>query len=134
MYIGTMARILIIDDNPWNSEVAQLLLQRAGHVVSLASDAAEGLALVRRDAPDLVLMDLNLPGMDGLTATRILKQDAGTRAIRVFAYTPIDTDEQRAQLNSAILASGCDGVIPKNVGQHEFVAAVERALAITLPA
>lgn len=134
MYISLMACILIIDDNPWNSEVAQLLLQRAGHEVLIACDAAEGLALAHRNAPDLILMDLNLPGMDGLTATRILKQDAATRQIRVFAYTPMDADEQRARMNSEILACGCDGVIPKNISQREFVTAVDLALAIKPPA
>lgn len=134
MYIAAMARILIVDDNPWNSEVAQLLLQRAGHDVTQAIDAAAGLALARRDTPDLVLMDLNLPGMDGLTAARSLKQDAVTCRIRVFAFTPMDSDEQSETIIKEILASGCDGVVPKNVSPGEFIAAVNRALELTHPA
>lgn len=128
-----MARILIIEDNPWNMQVAQMLLQRAGHEVLQAADAAEGLALARSALPQLILMDLNLPGMDGFAATQLLKQDAATSAIKIYAYTPLfaelDEPEQFVKIHSA----GCDGVIPKNSSHGEFITAITRALATPAP-
>ena len=70
-----MARVLIIEDNPANMKLAVLLLQNVGHVPLRAVDAETGMAMARFDQPDLILMDIQLPGMDGLTATGLLKQD-----------------------------------------------------------
>lgn len=128
-----MARILTIEDNPWNMQIAQMLLQRAGHEVLQATDAAEGLAMARSALPQLILMDLNLPGMDGFAATQILKQDTATSAIKIHAYTPVfaelDAPEQFVKIRSA----GCDGVIPKNSSNGEFITAITRALALPAP-
>ena len=71
-----MARILIIEDNPANMKLAVLLLHNAGHDALSAVDAETGMAMARTNQPDLILMDVQLPGMDGLTATAILKQEA----------------------------------------------------------
>ena len=128
-----MARILIIEDNPWNMQIAQMLLQRAGHEVLQATDATDGLALARSALPQLILMDLNLPGMDGFAATQLLKRDAATGAIKIYAYTPVfaelDAPEQLVKIRSA----GCDGVIPKNSSHGEFITAITRALAPPAP-
>ncbi len=128
-----MARILIIEDNPWNMQLAQMLLLRAGYEVLQATDAAEGLALARSALPQLILMDLNLPGMDGFAATQLLKQDAATSGIKIYAYTPLfaelDEPEQFVKIHSA----GCDGVIPKNSSHGEFITAITRALATPVP-
>lgn len=124
-----MARILIIEDNPWNMQIAEMLLLRAGHEVLQAVDAAEGLALARSALPQLILMDLNLPGMDGFAATQLLKQDAATSAIKIYAYTPLFAELDEPEQFVKIRSAGCDGVIPKNSSQSEFVAAVSLALA-----
>jgi two-component system cell cycle response regulator DivK len=115
-----MATVLIIEDNPDNMELAVFLLQSAGHVVLSAIDAEAGLALARGKLPDLILMDVQLPGMDGLQATALLKRDEATRAIPVLALTALAMkgDEER------IRAGGCDGYIAKPFGVRNFLAAV----------
>src|SRR5579862_7276973 len=70
-----MATVLIVEDNPANMKLTSLLLGNAGHTVLCAVDAETGLTFARNDQPDLILMDLQLPGMDGLAATALLKQD-----------------------------------------------------------
>ncbi len=119
-----MARVLIIEDNPTNMTLAVFLLQSAGHSVVSATDAEAGLALARSDRPDLILMDIQLPGMDGLEATRQLKQDASTRAIPVIALTALAMkgDEER------IRAAGCDGYIAKPMRYQAFLATVAAQL------
>lgn len=120
-----MANLLIIEDNPANMRLAVTILMNAGHVVREASDAATGLALVQAKPPDLILMDVQMPGMDGLTATRTLKSDPATQAIPVIAVTALamsgDTDK--------ILAAGCDGYISKPIRYRELLAQVDAALA-----
>ena len=104
-----MATILIVEDNPANMTLAIFLLQSAGHTVLTATDAEAGLTLARDEQPDLILMDIQLPGMDGLEATALLKRDDATRAIPVIALTALAMkgDEER------IRAAGCDGYIAK---------------------
>ena len=82
-----MARILIIEDNPANMTLATLLLGNAGHTPLCAVDAETGLMLARSGRPDLILMDIQLPGMDGLAATALLKKDPATAKIPVIALT-----------------------------------------------
>jgi len=119
------ARILVVEDNPANMKLATMLLERAGYQVSRAWNAAEGIALARQQPSDLVLMDIQLPGMDGLEATRLLKADAATRGIKVVALTAfaMKGDEER------ILAAGCDGYIAKPFEYRDFLARVARLLA-----
>ena len=119
-----MASVLIIEDNPANTTLAVFLLQAAEHTVLSASDAEGGLRLARDEQPDLILMDIQLPGMDGLEATRHLKQDASTRAIPVIALTALAMkgDEER------IRAAGCDGYIAKPMRYQAFLATVAAQL------
>jgi two-component system cell cycle response regulator DivK len=119
-----MARILIIEDNPTNMTLAIFLLQSAGHAVLSATDAETGLTLARDEQPNLILMDIQLPGMDGLQATKLLKQDETTRAIPVIALTALAMkgDEER------IRAAGCDGYIAKPMRYQEFLATVAAQL------
>jgi two-component system cell cycle response regulator DivK len=100
-----MPTILVIEDNPTNMTLAVFLLQSAGHTVLSATDAEAGLTLAREAHPTLILMDIQLPGMDGLQATALLKGDEATRAIPVIALTALAMkgDEER------IRAAGCDG-------------------------
>jgi two-component system cell cycle response regulator DivK len=115
-----MAKVLIIEDNSDNMELAVFLLQSAGHTVLSASDAEAGLMLAHQEVPDLILMDVQLPGMDGLEATALLKRDDATRAIPVLALTALAMkgDEER------IRAGGCDGYIAKPFGVQTFLAAI----------
>ena len=119
-----MARILVVEDNPANMTLATFLLESAGHVVLPAKDAETGLALARAEQPDLVLMDIQLPGMDGLEATALLKRDPLTRAIPVIALTALAMkgDEER------ILAAGCDGYIAKPLAYKDFLATISTLL------
>lgn len=118
------ATVLVIEDTPANMKLATMLLEHAGHRVLQASDAAEGIALACEQLPDLILMDIQLPGMDGLEATRLLKADAATRRIKVVALTAfaMKGDEQR------MLAAGCDAYIAKPIQYKEFLADVARLL------
>ena len=70
-----MARILVVEDNPANMTLATFILESAGHAVLKATDAENGVSVARAELPDLVLMDVQLPGMDGLQATALLKAD-----------------------------------------------------------
>src|SRR4030081_1409494 len=119
-----MAKVLIIEDNSANMTLATFLLQSAGHSVLSATDAETGLTLARSQQPDLILMDIQLPGMDGLQATALLKQDEATRDIPVIALTALAMkgDEQR------IRAAGCDGYIAKPLAYKEFLATISSHL------
>lgn len=87
-----MARILIIDDSPTDVHVFSTLLEKAGHQVTSASTAEEGIVLVRRDHPDLVIMDVVMPGMSGFQATRQLSHDAETASIPILIITKKSMD------------------------------------------
>lgn len=119
-----MAKILIVEDNPANMTLATFLLKSAGHTVISATSAETGVALARDEQPDLVLMDIQLPGMDGLEATGLLKGDAATRAIPVIALTALAMkgDEER------IRAAGCDGYIAKPLAYKDFLATISAQL------
>jgi two-component system cell cycle response regulator DivK len=121
-----MSTVLVVEDNPANMKLAVTLLQSAGHTVLSANDAEAGLTLARDQQPNLILMDIQLPGMDGLQATALLKQDDATRAIPVIALTALAMkgDEER------IRAAGCDGYIAKPMGYQEFLATVAAHLMI----
>jgi two-component system cell cycle response regulator DivK len=120
-----MARVLIIEDNAANMKLATLLLRTAGHTALCAVDAETGLTLARTDRPDLILMDLQLPGIDGLAATALLKQDPVTAAIPIIALTAMamKADREKSQL------AGCDAYIAKPLRYKDLYAAIERLLA-----
>ena len=90
-----MARILLIEDSPTEAAVMTQLLERNGHQVTTSGSAEDGIAAARRDKPDLVLMDVVLPGMNGFQATRALGRDSGTSAIPVLIVSTknLDTDK-----------------------------------------
>ena len=115
-----MATVLVVEDNPANMTLAVFLLQSAGHTVLSAIDAEAGLTLARTEHPNLILMDIQLPGMDGLEATVLLKRDEGTRDIPVIALTALAMkgDEER------IRAAGCDGYIAKPLAYRDFLATI----------
>lgn len=119
-----MSTILIVEDNLNHLKLASLLLQRFGYDVLEAMDAAEGLRLARENHPDLILMDIQLPGMDGLSATRELKQDAATSAIPVIAVSSYLAEHPERESRDA----GCAGFIAKPYHHAELRVAVEAAL------
>jgi two-component system cell cycle response regulator DivK len=120
-----MSKVLIVEDNPANMKLAAFLLQSAGYTVLSATDAEAGLTLARDEHPNLILMDIQLPGMDGLEATVLLKRDDATRAIPVIALTALAMkgDEER------IRAAGCDGYIAKPLAYQDFLATIAAHLA-----
>lgn len=119
-----MPCILVIEDNPANMKLAVLLLEQAGHEVLQATDAEEGIGLARERLPQLILMDIQLPGMDGLSATRLLKADAATQAIRIVALTALAMHGDREK----ITAAGCDGYIAKPIRYQAFLQVVGEVL------
>jgi len=120
-----MAKILVVEDNYTNMTLATFLLQSASHTVIAATDAEAGLTLARAEQPDLILMDMQLPGMDGLAATGLLKADPATSSIPVIALTALAMkgDEER------IRAAGCDGYIAKPMSYKDFLETVAAQLA-----
>jgi two-component system cell cycle response regulator DivK len=108
--------ILIIDDNPVNLKLARVLLSAKGYEVRTATDAEEALDLLHAYRPRLILMDVQLPGMDGLEFTRLLKADLDLHGIVVIGLTAyaMKGDEEK------VLAAGCDGYIAKPIDTRSF--------------
>jgi two-component system cell cycle response regulator DivK len=124
-----VASILIIEDNRANMKLATLLVRNAGHTVLCAVDAETGLTQARAVRPDLILMDIQLPGIDGLAATTLLKQDPATAAIPVIALTAMAMREDQAKTKIA----GCDAYITKPLRYQELYAAIDALLANAKP-
>src|ERR1044072_9390564 len=110
------AKVLVVDDNPANLTLACDVLEWDGYQVAKAADAEAALARIEQSPPDVILMDIELPGMDGLTLTRKLKADPKTAHIRVIALTAyaMKGDEQKAR------AAGCDGYLTKPINTRTF--------------
>ena len=117
-------KVLLIEDNPINMELATDLLEGSGFEVVTAQDAEVGINLARETQPSLILMDLSLPGMDGLEATKALKADPQTAAIPIVAVTAhaMKGDEQKA------LDAGCEGYITKPIDTRMFPMLVMQVL------
>jgi two-component system cell cycle response regulator DivK len=122
-----VARVLIVEDNPANMALAVFLLESAGHTVIRATNAEVGLTLARAEHPHLILMDIQLPGMDGLAATALLKQDPATRAIPVIALTALAMKGDEARIRAA----GCDGYIAKPLDYQQFLATISSQLDVS---
>ncbi len=103
--------ILIVDDNPTNLKLVKVLLLKEGYQVQTAADAEEAMKLIEQSKPRLILMDIQLPGMDGLELTRRLKADPATKGIKILALTAfaMKGDDEKAK------AAGCDGYISKPI-------------------
>lgn len=118
------ARILCVEDNPQNMRLVRKILQHAGYEVLEAIDGLSGVAKTEEEVPDLILMDINLPDIDGLEATNRIKQQPELVHIPIVALTAnaMYGDEER------ILAAGCDGYLAKPVSKKQLVAKVEEFL------
>ena len=120
-----MARILLVEDQEMNRDMLARRLKKRGYEVSIAVDGAEGVEKARSESPDLILMDMSLPVMDGWEATRTLKADKATQAIPVVALTAhaMSTDREKA------LEAGCDAYETKPVELPRLLGTMEKLLA-----
>jgi two-component system cell cycle response regulator DivK len=119
-----MARILLVEDNEMNRDMLSRRLARQGHEVLIAVDGAAGVAMASAERPDLVLMDMSLPVLDGWEATQRLKSDPATRAIPVIALTAhaMAADKEKA------LAAGCDDYDTKPIELPRLLEKMNRLL------
>jgi CheY-like chemotaxis protein len=120
-----MTRILIVEDNPANRRLASVLLRSAGFETEVAVDADEAEASIRSEPPDLILLDLGLPGRDGYTLTRDLRSRPETEAIPILAVSAfaMRSDEQRA------LDTGCSAYLSKPIDRLALLGTVRSLLA-----
>ncbi|MDX1980931.1 MAG: response regulator [Bryobacteraceae bacterium] len=119
-----MPRILLVEDNEMNRDMLSRRLERKGYEVIVAADGKTGLELARALAPDLILMDMSLPGVDGWEATRILKAAPETRGLPIIALTAhaMPADRERA------MAAGCDDYDTKPVEFQRLLAKMDAHL------
>jgi CheY-like chemotaxis protein len=124
------ASILVVDDHPANLDLASAVLEIDGYVVQKAADAEEACEMLQHWLPDLILMDIGLPGMDGLTLTRQLKAQPRTRGVRVVALTAfaMKGDDAKAY------AAGCEGYITKPIDTRRFATQVASYLGASVSA
>lgn len=117
-------RILIVEDNPLNLELITDILDASGYVISSATTGADALTLVDRETPDLILMDIQLPGLDGLTVTGMIKEKPGFENIPIIALTAhaMRGDEQKAR------EAGCDGYISKPIDTRAITKTIQSFL------
>jgi CheY-like chemotaxis protein len=120
----TAGKVLIVEDNPVNLRLAQFLLEKRGFSVRKATTGAECLTEMTRDLPDIVLMDIQLPGEDGLAVTRKIRSDPRMAGVVVVALTAHAMAGDREK----ILAAGCDGYIAKPVDPQGLPSEVSRYL------
>jgi CheY-like chemotaxis protein len=118
--------ILIVDDNPVNLKLIRILLAGEGYDVHTAGDAEEAGRVLQELRPQMILMDIQLPGIDGLELTRRLKSDPATRDITIVGLTAyaMKGDEEK------ILAAGCDGYIAKPIDTRTLPAVIQHYLEL----
>lgn len=114
-------KVLLIEDNPLNMELAVDLLEIGGYEVLTATTAEEGIELAQKETPDLILMDISLPGIDGLEATRILKKDKKVKDVPIVAMSAhaMPGDEEKA------IEAGCVGYITKPIDTKSLIEKVK---------
>ena len=120
-----MAKILVVDDDAMNLRLAATVLEQAGHEVLSAKGGAEGIEAALTHAPDLVLMDVQMPGMDGVSALKCLRAEPRTAALKVVAFTAFAMKGDAERL----LAEGFDGYLEKPIRYRAFLASVTVLLA-----
>ncbi len=122
----TVARkcVLIVEDDPLSMKVASAIIAAQGYHVLQAMDGARGLELARREHPDLIITDVQMPGISGLEVSRHLKADEATRNIPIIVTTSYLLDEKE------IRASGCDGFMAKPINTPEFLELIETMMQV----
>lgn len=123
-----MPRILVVEDNDMNRDMLSRRLTRAGYQVAIATDGAQAIMKSLSDLPDLILMDMSLPVMDGWDATRQIKSDAATQTIPIIALTAhvMSGDREKA------MQVGCNDFETKPIDFPRLLAKIEIALQMTL--
>ena len=124
-----MSLILIVEDNDKNLKLVRDVLQVKGHATIEAKTGEDGIRLARERKPDLVLMDIQLPGINGIDALRVLRADPATAAIPVIAVTASVMQQDRTLITDA----GFDGYVGKPINLKEFLEAVRTALVGVAP-
>lgn len=120
-----MMNILVIEDNEQNLYLVRFLLEARGHRITEARSGPEGIAAARAAAPDLILLDIELPQMDGYAVARVLREMPAFDAVPIVAVTSYALSGDRAKA----LAAGCDGHIEKPINPDTFAAQVDAAVA-----
>jgi CheY-like chemotaxis protein len=121
-------RILVVEDDMDNYELVRFILERAGYDVFLAVNGRDGVDAARFQKPDLILMDLGMPEMDGWMAAQRLKSDEITKSILLFALTAHTLPGERKRA----IQAGCDGYVSKPIHVEGFLKLLESALAVNL--
>jgi CheY-like chemotaxis protein len=119
-------RILVVEDNMDNYELVRFILERAGYDVFLAVNGRDGVDAARFQMPDLILMDLGLPEMDGWKAAQKLKSEERTKSIPLFALTAHTLPAERKRA----IQAGCDGYVSKPIHVDGFLKLIENALVV----
>ena len=118
--------VLVVEDTPANIKLVTMLLEKDGYRVLQAENGADGVRLAQLYLPDIILMDIQLPDMDGLAAVKLLRQEAATRHLKIVALTAFAKkgDEDK------MLESGCDGYIAKPIRYQSFLEEVRRVISL----
>ena len=117
-------KILVVEDTPLNMELCRDLLEVAGYVVYEATDAQEAIEKAKQEKFDLILMDIQLPGMDGLSATKIIKEESVNKDTPIVALTAYAMTGDKEKIEAA----GCDGYLTKPINTRAFVPKVAEFL------
>ena len=118
-------KILLVEDDVMNMRLAQHILEVEGYTVLKAATAQEALDQIKSTLPDLILMDVQLPDIDGMTVVRVLRENARTRDITILALTAYAMKGDRER----ILQMGCNGYISKPIDVQDFVSIIRRSLS-----
>ncbi|MDZ4770029.1 MAG: response regulator [Chloroflexota bacterium] len=121
-----MSRIVLIEDDANSARLASRLLARAGHAVEVAVDGGDGLTLIAAHPPELVLVDLGLPDVDGQTVIAMLRQTSAMQQVPIVVFTAWPQETAQAMMT----AYGCDGLIVKPIDTRTFVDQVNRYLLV----
>jgi two-component system, cell cycle response regulator DivK len=117
-------KILIVDDEKWNRKLFKAILEPAGYIIIVAEDGRQGIQLAKENIPDLILMDIQMPVMDGIEALRILKSEQITKGIPVIAFTFHDSTQYQEKL----LAHGFNGFLSKSISTREILNTISSIL------
>ena len=120
-------KVLVIEDDPMSMRLAQSVLRSGGYVTLGATTAEAGIEVARRELPDAVLMDIGLPGMDGLEASRVLKESSETKGIPIIALTAHALPGDREKC----LGAGCDGYLTKPYDLEVLLATLKHFIALS---
>ncbi len=124
-----MPKILLVEDNEMNRDMLSRRLEKRGYTLAIAADGGIGVELARSGAPDLILMDMSLPVIDGWEATKLLKADPATKAIPIIALTAHAMDSDRVKA----LEAGCDDFDTKPVELARLLTKIEELLKKSPP-